>query len=155
MSFSGMGGKYTWKDALEYMLLGCSCVQMTTSIMEYGNRIIDDLILGLKIYMKEKNYTKTSDFIGIAKNNLIHNDKLDKDTIEFPRFNQDKWMGCGRCYITCRDGGHHAIKFDDQRKPVLDATKCVGCQLCRLVCPQSAISKSVKRIQKDSLTKAE
>ena len=40
MSYSGMGGIYTWKDAVEFMLLGCSNVQITTSVMEYGYRII-------------------------------------------------------------------------------------------------------------------
>lgn len=151
MYFSGIGGIYTWRDALEYILLGCSSIQITTSVMEYGSRIIDDLILGLKIYMKEKNYNKISDFVGISKCNLISNDKLDKDTIEFPKFNYNKCIGCGRCYISCRDGGHHAIKFSDDRKPILDGSKCVGCQLCKLVCPQSAIEKAPKRMRKQHL----
>ena len=111
--------------------------------------IIDDLILGLKIFMKENNYTKVSDFIGLSKVNLINNSELDKNTIEFPRFNYDKCVGCGRCYISCRDGGHQAIKFDENRKPILDSSKCVGCQLCRLVCPKGAIEKSLKRIEKE------
>ena len=148
MNFSGIGGIYTWKDAVEYMLLGCSNVQITTSVMEYGYRIIDDLILGLKIFMKEKGYNKISDFIGLAKCNLVSNDELEKDTIEFPKFNYEKCVGCGRCYISCRDGGHCAIKFDEERKPILDGSKCVGCQLCRLVCPQSAIDTASKRIKR-------
>ena len=148
MNFSGIGGIYTWKDALEFMLLGCTSVQVTTAVLEYGYRIVEDLILGLKIFMKENNYTKVSDFIGQSKNNLINNSKLDKDTIEFPKFDYDKCNGCGRCYISCRDGGHHAIKFDEKRKPLLDVSKCVGCQLCRLVCPKGAIDKAIKRIPK-------
>ncbi len=146
MCFSGMGGIYTWKDAVEFMLLGCTSVQVTTAVMEYGYRIVDDLILGLKIYMNEKNYTKVSDFIGKSKVNLISNDELEKDSIEFPKFKYEKCIGCGRCYISCKDGGHCAIKFDDKRKPILDGSKCVGCQLCRLVCPQSAISTASKRV---------
>lgn len=148
MCFSGMGGIYTYKDAIEFMMLGCSSVQLTTAVMEYGYRIIDDLILGLKIFMKEKGYNKVSDFIGAAKCNLINNDELEKDTIEFPRFNYEKCIGCGRCYISCFDGGHQAIKFDKNRKPILDPSKCVGCQLCRLVCPQKAIDVAPKRIIK-------
>lgn len=146
MCFSGIGGIYTWADALEFMLLGCSSIQITTAVMEYGYRIVEDLILGLKIFMKEKNYKKTSDFIGISKCNLISNDLLDKDTIEFPKFDYEKCIGCGRCYISCRDGGHGAIKFDEKRKPTLDGSKCVGCQLCRLVCPNSSIGVALKRI---------
>ena len=146
MCFSGIGGIYTWHDALEFMFLGCSNIQVTTSVMEYGYRIVEDLILGLKIFMKEKNYKKTSEFIGISKHNLISNDLLDKDTIEFPMFDYEKCIGCGRCYISCRDGGHNAIKFDEKRKPTLDGSKCVGCQLCRLVCPNCAIQTAKKRI---------
>lgn len=153
MYYSGIGGIYTWRDAVEYMLLGCTSIQITTAIMEYGIRIVDDLILGLKIFMKEKNYSKVSDFVGISKCNVISNDLLDKETIEFPKFNYDKCIGCGRCYISCMDGGHHAIKFDEKRKPILDGSKCVGCQLCKIVCPMSAIDKSVKRIKKDNLSR--
>ena len=148
MYFSGMGGINTWRDAVEYMLLGCTSVQITTAVMEYGYRIIEDLVLGLRIFMKERGYTRVRDFVGKSKSNLINNDKLDKDTIEFPQFNYDKCIGCGRCYISCRDGGHQAIRFSDKRRPLLDATKCVGCQLCRLVCPQEAIGRSPKRIPK-------
>lgn len=146
--YSGMGGIYTWKDALEFMLLGCSSIQITTAVLEYGYRIIDDLIMGLKIYMKEKNYKRVIDFVGLAKLNLIKNDELDKDTIQFPKFNYDRCIGCGRCYISCRDGGHQAIQFDENRKPYLNGKKCVGCQLCRLVCPQKAIEVAPKRINK-------
>ena len=148
ISLSGIGGIYTWKDAVEFMLLGCSSVQLTTAVLEYGYRVVDDLILGLKIYMKDNNYKKVSDFVGLSKSNLINNDLLDKDTIEFPRFNYDKCIGCGRCYISCMDGGHNAIKFDDNRRPILDPTKCVGCHLCKLVCPIKAISKSSNRVKK-------
>ena len=99
--------------------------------------------------MKEKNYNKISDFVGISKCNIIDNNELDKDTIEFPKFDYDKCVGCGRCYISCRDGGHSAIKFDDKRKPMLDGSKCVGCHLCKLVCPNSAITKVKNRIPKN------
>ena len=55
MCYSGIGGIYTWKDAVEFIMLGCTNVQITTSVLEYGYRIVEDLILGLKIFMKEKN----------------------------------------------------------------------------------------------------
>lgn len=149
MNYSAMGGIYTWKDAVEFMLLGATSIQITTAVMEYGYRIIDDLILGLKIYMKEKNYNNVFDFVGLAKNNLISNDKLDKDTVEFPKFNYEKCIGCGRCYISCMDGGHQAISFNEEtRKPSLNGKKCVGCHLCKLVCPQNAISAVGKRFEK-------
>ncbi|MBO7422500.1 MAG: 4Fe-4S binding protein, partial [Oscillospiraceae bacterium] len=50
--------------------------------------------------------------------------------------------------ISCADGGHQAIRMAKERKPILDAKKCVGCHLCVLVCPQRAISSSRRRIAK-------
>ena len=149
MHISGMGGIYTWKDALEFLLLGASSLQVTTSVMEYGYRIIDDLILGLKLFMREKNFKSVSDMIGISKKTVVDTNKIERDTILLPKFNYEKCIGCGRCYISCMDGGHQAIKFDcDNRKPMLDPSKCVGCHLCKLVCPESAIDVAKKRIDK-------
>lgn len=41
---SGMGGIETWRDAAEFLALGCETVQVTTSVMQYGYRIIEDMI---------------------------------------------------------------------------------------------------------------
>jgi len=58
-------------------------------------------------------------------------------------------IGCGRCYVSCRDGGHQAIAFGEDRKPRILGAKCVGCHLCRLICPTGAIGVS-KRVVKPS-----
>lgn len=148
IDYSGMGGIYSFKDALEFIHLGCTTIQVTTSVMEYGYRIIEDLIQGLKIYMLENNYQKVSDIVGLSNDKLVPNEELEKDTIELPVFNYDNCIGCGRCYLSCRDGGHQAIKFNN-KKPILIPTKCKGCHLCRLVCPARAITKAKKRIVKN------
>jgi len=90
-------------------------------------------------------YKQTGSDIGLAKDNLVPNEMLDKDTIEYPRFDYNKCIGCGRCYISCRDGGHNAIIFDKERIPSINYSKCVGCQLCKVVCPTLAIERAVKR----------
>ncbi len=145
---SAMGGVYTWRDALEYLLLGASSIQVTTSVMEYGYRIIDDLVAGLKIYMAQRNYSSVAELIGLALGTVVENDEVERDTVVFPIIDKDRCLGCGRCYISCRDGGHQALSWDEGTRSVrLDGKKCVGCQLCALVCPAEAILPS-KRIQK-------
>ena len=54
-------------------------------------------------------------------------DVLERDTVIFPRFRREKCIGCGRCAISCADGGHQAIHLNADRKPILDGKKCVGC----------------------------
>ncbi len=45
------------------------------------------------------------------------------------------------------DGGHQAINFNEQeRRSSLLGAKCVGCHLCKLVCPQNAITTVDKRV---------
>ncbi len=144
---SGMGGIETWRDAAEFISLGCSTVQVTTSVMQYGYRIIDDLIDGLKRYMVQNKYSSINDFIGKANDNIISAYELDRSFICFPKFDRELCVGCGRCQISCYDGGHQAIRLNENRKPILDGKKCVGCHLCKIVCPVDAIF-SGKKISK-------
>lgn len=51
-----------------------------------------------------------------------------------------------RCEISCMDGGHQAIKWDENGKITMDSKKCVGCHLCILVCPENAIIPAKKRV---------
>ena len=146
---SGMGGIETWQDALEFILLGAGTVQVTTAVMQYGYRIIDDLKSGLNLYLAEKGFSSLEEVRGRAVNLVSETtDVLERDTVAFPKFHREKCVGCGRCVISCADGGHQALVLDEKRKPVMNGKKCVGCHLCILVCPQQAISSSGKWLTK-------
>lgn len=139
---SGIGGIETWEDAAEFILLGSTTLQITTAVMQYGYRIIDDLKNGLEHYMEEQGVDSLKELIGIANGNIVPCENLDRDYIVYPEFDTDKCIGCGRCYLSCFDGAHQAITFDKEtRKPSCDHDKCVGCHLCVLVCPVKAIGK--------------
>lgn len=147
MHISAMGGIESWLDALEFILLGAGTVQITTAVMQYGYRIIDDLKKGLNLYLAEKGFRSVMEARGLALDSISGTtDVLERDSIIFPKFHREKCVGCGRCMISCADGGHQAIRLNEERKPVLDGKKCVGCHLCVLVCPQKAIVSSRKRI---------
>lgn len=149
---SGMGGIETWKDAMEFIALGCGTVQVTTAVMQYGYRIIDDMIDGLSTYLASKGYASVDELIGAALDNVIDPGALDRSTIEFPKFDRDACVKCGRCYLSCYDGGHQAIEINPETgAPTLIPSKCVGCQLCTLVCPARAIKPSEVRISKERL----
>ena len=148
LELSGIGGIETWRDALEFIQLGCSNVQVCTAVMQYGYRIIDDLILGLQRYMAKRGVSELQQLVGERLEKFLHPDSLDRDTIIYPKFDKELCIGCGRCEVSCSDGGHQAIVFDHEtRSPRLVGTKCVGCHLCRLVCPTGAIGVT-KRIEK-------
>lgn len=149
---SGMGGIETWRDAAEFIALGCSTVQITTAVMQYGYRIIDDLIDGLSGYLAFNNMTGVEELKGKALANIVPTEALDRESICFPKFERELCVGCGRCYLSCFDGGHQAIEIDEKGYPVLKGKNCVGCHLCLTVCPAGAIS-SGNRILKSMFQK--
>lgn len=135
---SGIGGVSTWKDAVEFMLLGATNVQVCTAAMKYGFRIIDDLCDGLNNWMDEKGYQTTEDFIGKSVHTLINWEDLDINFHIVARIDQDKCIHCGLCYIACEDASHQSINLS-YGKPYntysIKEDECVGCNLCKLVCP--------------------
>ena len=148
LELSGVGGIETWRDALEFIQLGCSNVQVCTAVMQYGYRIIDDLTLGLRHYMAERGVSNLSELVGERISQFVRPNHLDRESVVFPKFDRERCIGCGRCSVSCSDGGHQAITFDtDTRQPHIIGTKCVGCHLCRLVCPTGAIGLT-KRVAK-------
>lgn len=146
MPLSGIGGIESWHDALEFIALGCENIQITTAVMQYGYRIIEDLISGTQAYLKAHGMSRLSELTGAAEANVVPADDLDRSTVVYPIFSKDSCTGCGRCMISCRDGGHQAITMGADRKPHLNGG-CVGCQLCSLVCPTGSISQS-RRVKK-------
>lgn len=136
---SGMGGIETWHDAAEFIALGCTNLQVTTAVMQYGYRIITDLTGGLSAFLKESGYQSLGELVGRGLEHLVSADELDRSTVSYPIFDREKCLGCGRCAVSCFDGGHQAIQFGPDRRPRLIGSKCVGCHLCMLVCPGVAI----------------
>ncbi|HBF68846.1 MAG TPA: NAD-dependent dihydropyrimidine dehydrogenase subunit PreA [Firmicutes bacterium] len=156
LQISGIGGIETWEDAAEFILVGASTLQVTTAIMQYGYRIVEDMKNGLMHYMQEQGVDHLKDLVGLANKNIIPAENLNRDYIVRPKFDYDKCVKCGRCYISCYDGGHQAIEWnEEERKPSCNENKCVGCLLCGHVCPVNAISEGKITIKPGRKTKIE
>ena len=142
LEISGIGGIETWEDAAEFILVGATTLQVTTGIMQYGYRIVEDMKNGLMHYMEEQGVNSLHELVGKANKNIIPAENLDRDYIVYPCIDKEKCIGCGRCVISCYDGAHQAMEWDKKtRKPTCNHDKCVGCLLCGHVCPVGAITK--------------
>ncbi|HLD45833.1 MAG TPA: 4Fe-4S dicluster-binding protein, partial [bacterium] len=117
-------------------LCGATNVQVTTAIMRYGYRIVEDMIEGLSDWMIDHKITSLNEIIGNAAKKLIDPSELNNRYQVVSQIDADKCIGCGQCWISCHDGANQAIKFDASlRKASVDETRCVGCLLCKHICP--------------------
>jgi dihydroorotate dehydrogenase subfamily 1 len=64
VSISGIGGIETGTDAVEFMLLGSSTVQICTGVMLHGVKIIDELKAGLEKFMSDKGFATVQEIVG-------------------------------------------------------------------------------------------
>jgi dihydropyrimidine dehydrogenase (NAD+) subunit PreA len=135
LPISGIGGVTTWRDAAEFMSLGCGNVQVCTAAMTYGFKIVQEMISGLSQWMDEKGFENTTDFVGMAVPNVTDWQYLNLNYVAKAVISQDDCIKCGRCYAACEDTSHQAISMSADRVfEVIDA-ECVACNLCVDVCP--------------------
>lgn len=134
---SGIGGIETWRDVVEFILLGASSVQVCTAVMHYGFGIVREMETGLLKFMNEKGYNTIYDFVGKALPNVTEWKHLNLKHKVVAKINEQKCIGCQLCYIACDDGAHQAIALPENgnRIPSIIDENCVGCNLCSLVCP--------------------
>src|SRR5579859_3117670 len=109
---SGIGGVASWRDAAEFILLGCGTVQVCTAAMHYGFRIVEDMIDGLKNWMDQKGFATLDDFRGLSLPRVTEWKHLDLNYKIVARINPDKCIGCDLCYTACWDGAHQCIHLN-------------------------------------------
>lgn len=136
LPISGIGGVANWRDAVEFILLGSSSVQVCTEVMLRGYRVVEDMIEGLSTYMESHGVAKLSDLVGRAVPQYSEWGDLDMNYETVAKIDADKCIGCQLCSVACHDGAHQCIHpVEGTRVPRVDESECVGCNLCQIVCP--------------------
>ena len=149
LPISGIGGVTTWRDAAEFIALGAGNVQVCAAAMTYGFKIIDELTSGLKNFMAAKGYQRIDDFRGRAVENVTDWRFLNLSYVAKAEIDQSLCIKCGRCHIVCEDTARQAIfaTADGERKFVVNDARCIGCNLCALVCPVENCIKLAHRAE--------
>ncbi len=133
---SGIGGITNWRDAVEFILLGSSSVQVCTEVMLRGYRIVEDMIEGLEEYMREKGFETLDAMTGRAIPAYSDWGNLDLNYETVAKIDDKACIGCQLCVVACHDGAHQCVHpTREDRVPVIDEDECVGCNLCQIVCP--------------------
>jgi dihydropyrimidine dehydrogenase (NAD+) subunit PreA len=134
------GGATTWRDVVEYMLVGASTVQFCTAVMHYGYDIVEDLKEGLAYFLEDKGLGSSTDLIRKSLPNLVPHGELPVKKDVVASVDETVCTKCGMCIYACRDGGHQAYELVNGGMPKPDPEKCYGCGLCVEICPVECIS---------------
>ena len=136
---SGIGGISNWQNAVEFMLMGATGVQVCTAVMHHGFRIVEDMIEGLNHYLDDKGIPRVMDIVGKAVPKYSDWGDLDLNYNIVAKINNDICINCNKCHIACEDTSHQCIDMlkDAQGNSILKVREedCVGCNLCAIVCP--------------------
>ncbi len=146
---SGMGGIATWRDAAEFLLLGATSLQVCTTVMHYGFRVVEDLIDGLSNWMNEKGFRTIADFQGRSVPRLSDFGNFDLSFRVVARIDQARCIKCNLCYVACHDTAHQCIDLitahpEHRPHPQVREADCVGCRLCYNVCP---VEKCIEMVE--------
>ena len=147
---SGIGGVSNWRDAVEFILLGSSSVQVCTEVMLRGYRVVEDMTEGLEEYMRKHGFQNLDQMIGKAIPSFSEWGDLDLNYETIAKIDATKCIGCQLCVVACHDGAHQCIDPSPDPKvrvPVVNEAECVGCNLCKIVCP---VADCISMVQVDN-----
>ncbi|MFS0786616.1 NAD-dependent dihydropyrimidine dehydrogenase subunit PreA [Shouchella sp. 1P09AA] len=146
---SGIGGISTWQNAVEFLLMGATNVQVCTAAMHHGFRIVEDMIDGLSSYLDDMGLASVRDLTGKSVQTYSDWGNVNLNHQVVANIHTDVCINCNKCHIACEDTAHQCIErlTDENGAPYLKVNEdeCVGCNLCSIVCPvDGAIDMVVK-----------
>jgi len=135
VAISGNGGPMDYKSAADFLALGAKTVQFCTLVMKYGYTVIDHIEEGVSHLMLDRGIRSMAELIGRALPQPI------KDFMDLPSkksisdVHEELCLSCGNC-TRCP---YLAVTLNEEKKPVTDASKCIGCGICTMKCFSGAL----------------
>lgn len=136
---SGIGGVKEARHVLEYIMLGATTVQIGTSVMLGGKKIVGEILEDLEKWMEDHNVKSIDEIRGKALENMKSFDEMRYEPSVSTATGVACRENCGRCVICCMYG---AIKRNSETVDV-NRSKCVGCGVCVSACPAGKLSLSL------------
>lgn len=127
----GVGGISSARNALEYMMLGASVVQIGTGIMLEGRESVRKIVQELESWAQDHDLKKLSEVRGKALENLRAFDELKFE----PAVSQANGAPCSESCSKCVDACMYQAISRRGQSIRIDRSKCTGCGLCTFICP--------------------
>lgn len=144
--FTASGGVMDWHDTVEFIMYGCTTVQMCNSILRNGPGIINETKNKLQKFMERKSYQSITDFRGMALKHLLQTSRTRLTAWEETKgkivaeVDMEKCNLCGICERSCLGNLDNLKVITTQNKKLMiDQEKCFGCSNCIGICPMGAL----------------
>ncbi|MFW9802401.1 MAG: 4Fe-4S dicluster-binding protein [Candidatus Thorarchaeota archaeon] len=137
---SGIGGIKDWKDAVEYIMVGATAVQICTEAMMQGFDMGMALVSRLRGFLDDKGYQRLDEIRGLSLKYIKTSmEEMETSAKAVSVIDPSLCTGCEACVTACADAVVEAIHMEEDIA-VVDSKICVGCGLCGVVCPVDAVS---------------
>jgi dihydropyrimidine dehydrogenase (NAD+) subunit PreA len=109
---SGIGGIRKWDDAVEFILLGSTSLQVCTAVMHRGFGIVKAMNRGLSQWLEQKGFASVSEAVGRSAQRIKNWGDLDLNYRVIADINESTCIHCGICYASCEDGAYQSINWN-------------------------------------------
>lgn len=133
---SAVGGVNSYKEVIEYIMLGATTVQLCTAVMWNGYSKITQIVNDLNAWMDQKGYKSFDEIRGIALKDITTVEELAKLPPKFAHIDESLCTNCGLCQKVCM---YRAISEKNGAR-FADTSKCDGCGVCQQLCPVHAVT---------------
>ncbi len=133
---SAVGGVTSFREVIEYIMIGATTVQITTAVMWNGYDVVQKILKDLNDWMDSHGYKSFDEIRGIALEPITTVEKLAQLPPLFANVDENLCTNCGLCEKICF---FRAIKQGDGARYV-EPQYCDGCGLCAQWCPVKAIT---------------
>jgi len=134
------GHAMNWRDCVEYMMYGCTAVQVNHAVMARGPSIITQINEELKKFLDEKGHDSVKSIVGMALPHVLEINSFmetygQTKGIIVASVIPGRCIQCKLCEETCPV---YAVTVVDE-EPDIDTGLCEGCGLCVANCPSEAL----------------
>jgi len=146
LSLACVGGIVSADEGIQALMLGADVVQLSSAVLWNGIPILGKFNEVLENYLDGKGLDSVNQ---LHKSAIPHvkncTDALLKPVSRKMKVNDEKCKKCRSCF--CCNRLCIAISQKEDRTVVIDQNLCSGCQMCRQLCPNSAIEEMAEVLQ--------
>lgn len=142
LSIACVGGIVAPEEGIQAIMLGADAVQLSSAVLWKGMGIFKEFNSTLQEYLAMRNLNSIKSLKGVALAQVrTCADVLEELENRKMQINNEKCRKCRECF--CCNRLCLAISQKDDKSVTIDEDLCSGCQMCRKLCPNSAIEEKV------------